>query len=69
MTLESNLLQPKLALAELGIQPMISKLLQNKIEMFFMLFFTPCVDQYIVDEHHEKLVQILHENLVHQIPK
>jgi hypothetical protein len=34
-----------------------------------MLFFTSLVDQYIIDENHDKLVQILHENLVHQIHK
>jgi hypothetical protein len=37
------------------------------MKMLFMLFFTSSVDQYIIDEHHDKLVQILHENLVHQI--
>jgi hypothetical protein len=46
---------------------MISKFLQNQTEMVFMLFFTSRVDQYIIDEHHDKLVQILHENLIHQI--
>jgi hypothetical protein len=34
-----------------------------------MLFFTSLVDQYIIDEHHDILVQILHKNLVHQIHK
>jgi hypothetical protein len=37
--------------------------------MLFMLFFTSLVDQYIIDEHHDKLVQILYENLVHLIHK
>jgi hypothetical protein len=32
-----------------------------------MLFFTSSVDQYIIDEYYNKLVQILHENLVHQL--
>jgi hypothetical protein len=33
------------------------------------VFFILGVDQYIIDEHHDKLVQILHKNLVHQIHK
>jgi hypothetical protein len=37
------------------------------MKMLFMLLFTSSVDQYIIDEHHNKLVQILHENLVYQI--
>jgi hypothetical protein len=32
------------------------------MEMPFMLLFTCGVDQYIIDEHHDKLVQIFHEN-------
>jgi hypothetical protein len=39
------------------------------MKMLFMLIFTPWVDQYIIDEHCDKLVHILHENLVHQIHK
>jgi hypothetical protein len=69
MTQESNLFQPKHALAQLDIQPMISKLLQNQTEIFFVFFFTLRVDQYIIDEHHDKLLQILPEDLVHQIHK
>jgi hypothetical protein len=34
-----------------------------------MFFFIFGVDQYIIDEHHNKLVQILHKDLVHQIHK
>jgi hypothetical protein len=37
--------------------------------MPFMLFFTSLVDQYVIDEHHDKLVQILHEDLVHHVHK
>jgi hypothetical protein len=37
--------------------------------MFFVLFFILSVDQYIIDEHYDKLVQILHKDLVHQIHK
>jgi hypothetical protein len=33
----------------------------------FMLFFTPRGYQYMIDEHHDKLVQKLHENHLYQI--
>jgi hypothetical protein len=69
VTQESNLLQPKLALAQLDIPSMISKLLQYQVEMFFKFFFILRVDQYIIDEHHDKLVQILYKDFVHQIHK
>jgi hypothetical protein len=34
-----------------------------------MFFFTLGVDQYTIDDHDNKLVQILHKNIVHQIHK
>jgi hypothetical protein len=46
---------------------MVMKLLQHQTEMFLMFFFILRVDQYIIDEHHDKLIQILHKFLVHQI--
>jgi hypothetical protein len=46
---------------------MVSKLLQHQTEMFLMFFFALRVDQYVIDEHHIELVQILHKVLVHEI--
>jgi hypothetical protein len=69
VTQESDLPQPKLALAQLGIQSMVSKLLQYQTKMFFVFVFILSADQYIIDEHYDKLVQILHKDLVHQIHK
>jgi hypothetical protein len=37
--------------------------------MFFMLFFALGVNQYTIDEHYDKLVQIFHKDLVYQIHK
>jgi hypothetical protein len=50
----------------LHIQSTLSKLLQYQTEMFFL---TLRVDQYVIDEHHDELVQILHKKLVHHIHK
>jgi hypothetical protein len=46
---------------------MVLKLLQYQTEMVFMFLFILRVDQYVIDEHHNKLVQILYKFLVHQI--
>jgi hypothetical protein len=46
---------------------MVLKLLQYQTEIFFVFFFILRVDQYVIDEHHDKLVQILYKFLVHQI--
>jgi hypothetical protein len=32
-----------------------------------MLFFILIVDQYVINEHHDKLVQLHHEYGVHQV--
>jgi hypothetical protein len=48
---------------------MISKLLQNQIEMFFMSSFILSADQYIIDEYYDELVQLLHKDLAQLIHK
>jgi hypothetical protein len=48
---------------------MVSKLLHYQTEMSFMFFFILRADQYIINEYHNKLVQLLHKDLVHQIHK
>jgi hypothetical protein len=35
--------------------------------MLFMLFLTLRKDQDVINEDHDKLVQLLHENRVHQV--
>jgi hypothetical protein len=67
MTQELNFAQPELALAELRIEPMITQSLEHNAEMLFMLFITLRKDQDVVNEDHDKLVQLFHENRVHQV--
>jgi hypothetical protein len=62
-----NFLQPESTLAELGIELMVSKSLQNNLEMLCMLLFTLGVDQDVINEDHDKLVQLRHEYGVHQV--
>jgi hypothetical protein len=64
---KSNLLQPKLALAKLGVKLMLMKCAQHESQMLFMFFFDLGVYEDIINKHHYELVKILHEYLVHEI--
>ena len=69
MSKKSNFLRPKLTLAELGIQVMSPELLENQMQMLLMFLLILRVDQYNINEHHDELVQELHEHLVHHTHK
>jgi hypothetical protein len=58
MSNKRNFLQPESTLAEFGIKLLVPKSLQNNAEMPLMLFFTLGIDQDVVNEDHEKLVQL-----------
>jgi hypothetical protein len=60
MSKKRNFLQPESTLAELGMELMVSKSLQNNLEMLRMLFFTPGIED-VINEYHDKLVQLQHE--------
>jgi hypothetical protein len=67
VTQKLNFSQPELALAEFCIQLMITQLLKHNVKMLFMLFLTLTKDQDVINEDHNKLVQLFHENRVHQV--
>jgi hypothetical protein len=67
VTQELNFSQPELALTELHIQLMITQSLKHNAEMLFMLFLTLRKDQDVINENHDKLIQLFHENWVHQV--
>jgi hypothetical protein len=48
---------------------MIMQSLKHNAEMLFMLFLTPRKDRDVVNEDNNKLVQLFHENKVHQVHK
>jgi hypothetical protein len=58
MSKKGNFLQPESTLAEFGIQLMVPKSLQNNSEVPPMLFFTIGIDQDVINEYHDKLVQL-----------
>jgi hypothetical protein len=53
-----NLLQPESTLVEFGVELMVPKSLQNNMKMSHMLLFTLGIDQDVVNEDHDKLVQL-----------
>jgi hypothetical protein len=67
VTKKGYLLQPECTFVELGIELMVVKSLQNNIKMLLMLFFILGVEQDVVNENHDKLVQLRHEYGVHQV--
>jgi hypothetical protein len=67
MSKKWNLLKPECTLAELGIKLMVMKSLQNNPKMLLMLFSILGVDQDVINEYHDKLVQLRHEYRVHQV--
>jgi hypothetical protein len=67
MSKKQNYPYPESTLAEFDIKLVVSKSLQNKSEMPRMLLFALGVDQDVINEDHDKLVQLQHEYGVHQI--
>jgi hypothetical protein len=67
MSMKRNFLQLESTLTELGIELMVTKSLQNNVEILHMLFFTLGIDQDVINDDHDKLVQLRHEYRVHQV--
>jgi hypothetical protein len=67
VTQEWDLLDPELTFAELGIQLMLSQSLEYNSEVIFMFFHTLRMYQNVINEHHNELVQLRHENRVHVV--
>jgi hypothetical protein len=65
MSKKSNFLQLESTLAEFGIQLMVPDSLQNNVEVSHMLFFIFGVFQDVINEDHNKLVQLRQEYRVH----
>jgi hypothetical protein len=46
---------------------MIPQSLKHNVEMPFMFFLAVWIDQHVINEDHDKLVQLCHEYIVHQV--
>jgi hypothetical protein len=55
MAKKRHFLQPECTLAELGIELMVVKSLQDNTKMLLILFFIVGVDQDVTNEDHDKL--------------
>jgi hypothetical protein len=62
MTQEWYFLDPKLALAKLGIKLVLSQPLKYNLEVFLVFFYSLQIYRNIVNEYHDKLVQLQHED-------
>jgi hypothetical protein len=60
-------LDPELVLTELGIELVLSQTLKYNSEVFFKFFHTLQMYQNVVNEHHDELVQLRHENSVLEV--
>jgi len=67
VTKEGDFFKLELALAKLGIQLILSQLLQYYSQMMLMFFYSGRIDKNVINEYHHKLIQLLHEHLVHHI--
>ena len=66
---ESNLLEPELTFAELGIKLMVAKPLQNCSKMLLMFVLALGVNEDVVNEHHHEFVPEIHKHLFHHMHK
>lgn len=60
-------MEPKVALLVLGIELILSKNLENPPKIVLVILVTPQIDQYGVNEDHNKLIQIWPENPIHHV--
>jgi hypothetical protein len=67
MPKERYFIQPELTFTELGIELIISQLLQYQPQMFLMLSIILGINQNVFNEYHNKLIKIFHGHLIHKI--
>jgi hypothetical protein len=67
MAQEFYCIQPKFTLGELGVQVVVSQSLKDNMKVFDMIFWSFRVDQDVVNEDHNKFVEFLHENRIHEV--
>jgi hypothetical protein len=67
VTQEWNFVELELTLVVLRIELVITQSMKHNAEMPFMLFLALREDQDVINENHDKLVQLCHEYRVHQV--
>jgi hypothetical protein len=61
VTQEFHTIQPELTFRELGIEFVISPVLQDNTKMLRMIGFALGINENIIDEDHYELIQFIHE--------
>jgi len=64
---ELNFFEPEITFTEFGIQLVLSEALENNARMLSMFFFIFGIDKNVVNENHDKIIQLRHEYRVHEI--
>jgi hypothetical protein len=67
VTQEWHFLDPELALAKLGVKLILSQTLKYNLEMFIMFFHTLQMHKNVMNENHDKHVQLRYEDRVHEV--
>jgi hypothetical protein len=67
VTQEWHFIDPELTLAKLRVKLVISQSLKHDSEMLFMFFHTLWIYKNVVNENHDKLVQLRYEYGVHEV--
>src|SRR6185295_3547159 len=67
MTKKRYIFKPKLTFAKLGIKTMLSKLLEDNMNMTSMIFLGLGIDKNIINEDNHKDIKFFHEDAIHQI--
>jgi hypothetical protein len=69
MPKERYFLQLELTLAELSVQLVCPQFPQHYSKMLLIFLHTLGVNKYVVNEDYDKLVQLFHEHLIHEVHK
>jgi hypothetical protein len=67
MTQDWYFLDPELTLAKLGVKLVCSQPLKYNSEVFFRFFHSLQIYKNVINEYHDKLVQLQHEDRVHEV--
>ena len=62
MAQELDFLEPKITFAEFGIQLMFPQALKHNAEMLCALFFILRKYKNVIDENHDKLIELRHKH-------
>ena len=67
MAQKLDFLEPEITFTEFSIQLVLSETLENNAKVLSMLFFILVIYKNVVNENHDKLIQLRHEYRVHEV--